>query len=57
MLVEIAEVGIDGIDMHLEQLCHRGGGQTRGMEQQHFSTTTLPGLQRSLQTSMDAAES
>lgn len=33
VLGEIAEVGIDGIYMHLEQLCHRGGGQTCGMEQ------------------------
>jgi hypothetical protein len=29
VLGEIAEVGRDGIDMHLEQLCHRGGGQAR----------------------------
>lgn len=56
MLGEIAEIGIDGIDMHLEQLCHRGGGPTRGMEQKHFSTTTLPGLQGTLQPSVEATK-
>ena len=51
-----AEVGIDRIDMHLKQLCHRGGGQARGMEQEGFSTTALPREQRSLQPLMDAAK-
>jgi hypothetical protein len=45
---EIAEIRIDGVDVDLEQLCHRGGGMAGGVEQKHFGTTTLPRLKRLL---------
>jgi hypothetical protein len=56
LLGEITKIGIDGVDMDLEQLCNRGRRMASGVEQEHFGTTTLPRLKGLLQPSMDAAE-
>ena len=53
---EIASIGIHGIDLCLDQLGDDASGETGGMEQENFGTTTLPGLQGFLQPSMDLAE-
>ena len=53
---EVAEVGVHGVDMHMEQLGHGRGGETSGKEQEHFRATTLPRLQGLLEPSMDAVE-
>ncbi len=53
---EVVESGVYGVGMDLEQQGDRGSRQTRGVEQEHFGTTPLPGLQRLLQPEMDATE-
>ena len=56
MPCEIAEVGIHGVDMDMEQPGDRGGGEVGGPEQEHFRTTTLPRSQRLLKPLVDPAE-
>jgi hypothetical protein len=53
---EIAQIGRHGVDMHSEQRGHGRSGETGGMEQEHFRTAMLPGLEGLLQPSMDAVE-
>ena len=53
---EVAEVGIHGVDMRLEQPGHGRGGETGGMEEEHLRATPLPRLQGLLEPSMDVVE-
>jgi hypothetical protein len=40
---EIAQVGIHGVGMHVEEWGDPGSGQVGGMEEEHLGATTLPG--------------
>jgi hypothetical protein len=53
---EVAEVGIHGVDVDLEQSSDRGGREIGGAEQEDFRATTLPRSQRFLQPLMDPAK-
>ncbi len=50
------QVRVYGVGMDLEQLGDPGGGQVRGVEQEHLGATTLPVQQRLLPPVMDAME-